>query len=169
MFVAEPLSYTAGMWRSAFSSISRHSSQRSEVGLLVRCSMTTRGYCLQFDIQCHLSGSAPFTYSSKHKPSTVIYYAPNICNLRKYKTVKFSTDKNEAVKCIKSSLDSKCFSLEYFQKEKNRLKSIVLLCLASFPRASITTILRFSIKRSILFLANRTFLIQPTLHLTYVS
>jgi hypothetical protein len=118
ILVAEPLGYTAGMWRSVFSSISRHSSHRSEVGLLVRCSMTTRGYCLQFDIQCHLSGSAPLTYASKHKPSTITYNVSNICNLCKYQIDKFSTDKNRAVKCIKSSLNSQFFLLSVFKKKK---------------------------------------------------
>jgi hypothetical protein len=66
-------SYVAGMFCRVFFSISRHISQRSEVGLFKRRCITTRGYCLQSFIQCQRSGSAPFTYSysSKSKPTTI--------------------------------------------------------------------------------------------------
>ena len=45
-------------------SMSKHSSQRSELGLQERLCMTSRGYCLQVLYQCHLSGSGPLTYST---------------------------------------------------------------------------------------------------------
>jgi hypothetical protein len=65
--------YVAGMFCRVSFSISRHISQRSEVGLFKRRCITTRGYCLQSFIQCHRSGSAPFTYSYsfKSKPTTI--------------------------------------------------------------------------------------------------
>ena len=156
------------MWRSAFSSISRHSSQRSEVGLLVCRSMTTRGYCLQFVIQCHLSGSAPFTYSSKHKPSTVIYYAPNICNLRKYKSGKFSRGKNDAVKCIKSSLDSQCFACLFSKRKKQAEKyCLTLLCQPSQRKHHYNISIQH--QTQCIFSCKQGTSYPNQLHLTYVS
>lgn len=56
--------YTIAALCNKARSISWHSSQRSEFGRQLRFWIITRGYCLQFLYQCHLSGSGPLTYSS---------------------------------------------------------------------------------------------------------
>ena len=66
--------YTAAALWVIFCSRSKQSSQRSEVGRFVRLRITTGGYCLQFLIQCHRSGSGPLTYSSMLSSKTAMKY-----------------------------------------------------------------------------------------------
>jgi hypothetical protein len=58
-----------------------HSSHRSELGLQLRLSITTRGYCLHSLLQCHLSGAGPLTYSSITNPAGNTIGASIISNL----------------------------------------------------------------------------------------
>lgn len=81
IFHGRKIRYICAVFRSAFFSSSWQQSQRSWVGLLIRFWMTTRGYCLHFLLQCHLSGSAPLTYSLILAVLQIQYGATNISGL----------------------------------------------------------------------------------------